>query len=109
MCFTGLRISGNEGSLTVGDTATLTCSSDLDVTMIEWLRDGEVVVSSTATVAELVLNQVNDSIHEVEYTCRVTSPYGSEERSTTVVVSGKKLPQLTSSAIAKPGLSLKTY
>ena len=48
--------------LIVGRAAGLTCSSDLDVTMAEWLYNGGVVQSSTGSQAQLLFNPVNDTI-----------------------------------------------
>jgi len=84
-------ITGNEIPLPVGDNATLTCSSDLDVNMVEWLYNGQVVVSSSGPQADLVFTPVNDSIHNTQYICRVTSPYGVQEYSSLIRVTGKQL------------------
>ena len=85
--YTGLQITGNDATLQVGRTASLTCSSDLDVTSIEWLHSGQVVATTTnQQELELVFSPVNDTIHGREYTCRVTSPYGAQERSVITTV-----------------------
>ena len=73
----------------VGTVATLTCSSDLDVTMTEWLYNGGVVQSSTSSQAQLLFNPVNDTIHNRQYTCRVTSPYGAQQQTITVTAEGR--------------------
>jgi len=84
-------ITGSDIPLTVGDNATLTCSSDLDVNMVEWLYNGQVVVSSSGPQADLMFTPVNDSIHNTQYICRVTSPYGVQEYSSSISVTGKQL------------------
>ena len=86
----GLQITGASAPLTVGDTAAITCSSDLDVSSIEWVYDDQVVLSSVGQQElELVFNPVNDTIHNKTYTCRVTSPYGVQEHKVTLTVTGK--------------------
>ena len=75
--------------LIVGTVATLTCSSDLDVTMTEWLYHGGVVQSSTGPQTQLLFNPVNDTIHNRQYTCRVTSPYGAQQQTITVTTEGR--------------------
>ena len=84
----GLQIEGSS-IVTVGQSASLTCSSDLDVSSIEWLYGGQVVARSTSRQElELEFNPVNDTIHGREYTCRVTSPYGSQEETVSIVAEG---------------------
>ena len=75
--------------MVVGERAVLQCNTDLDAVAVEWLYGGEVVVRSSAHSAELQFDPVNDSIHDRQYTCRVISPYGIQERNTTVTVTGK--------------------
>ena len=84
----GLQIAWQE-TLIVGETATLNCSSDLDVTMTEWWYSGAVVVSSTGPRAELIFNPVRDTFHSRRYSCRVTSPYGVQEQTIITIVEGK--------------------
>ena len=67
----------------------MTCSSDLDVTSIEWLYNLQVVSSSTASELQLVFSPVNDSVHGQEYTCRVTSSYGIQEQTVQPFVQSK--------------------
>ena len=74
--------------LIVGRASTLTCSSDLDVTMTEWLYNGGVVQSSTAPQTQLLFNPVNDTIHNRQYTCRVTSPYGVQQQTVIITAEG---------------------
>ena len=74
--------------LIVGRASTLTCSSDLDVTMTEWLYNGGVVQSSTGPHAQLLFNPVNDTIHNRQYTCRITSPYGVQQQTVIITAEG---------------------
>lgn len=77
----------------VGSCETLTCTTDLDVESIEWvLVRGpgmeEVVVSSTEQEANLVFAPINDSVHQLDYKCTITSPYGAQEQIITLVITG---------------------
>ena len=74
--------------LIVGRTSTLTCSSDLDVTMTEWLYNVGVVQSSTGPQTQLLFNPVNDTIHNRLYTCQVTSPYGVQQQTIIITAEG---------------------
>ena len=59
--------------LYVGQSATATCFSDTEASMIEWLYS-EMTLESNTSAKQLTLtfSQVNDSIHGEVYTCRVT-------------------------------------
>ena len=71
----GVSITRNQ--FTVGQSATARCSSDAPATRMEWLRDGVVVESAALTQQlDLVFSLVNDSIHDLVYTCRVTREMG---------------------------------
>ena len=90
MLYLGLRVHGNQAIFTVGQQASVVCSSDLDVNMIEWIYNYNVVVQSSAVdQLSLVFNPVNDSIHSRQYTCRVTSPYGIQEETIQVTAESK--------------------
>ena len=88
MLLLGLQVSMPD-VLIVGTVATLTCSSDLDVTTTEWLYNEGVVQSSTGPQAQLLFNPVNDTIHNRQYTCRVTSSYGAQQQTITVTAEGR--------------------
>ena len=70
---TGIQITGNEVPLTLGSSAQLICSSDLDIIVAEWLFDGRVIVRSEASQANLYIPAVNDSLHNRQYVCRITT------------------------------------
>lgn len=89
MIFSGLNIRRSSSVFTVGESASMTCSSDLDVTSIEWLYNLQVFSSSTASELQLVFSPVNDSINGQEYTCRVTSSYGIQEQTVQPFVQSK--------------------
>lgn len=71
---------------TVGQTASFSCSSDLDVNSVEWLHGHQVVLNTTNDHLDLSFSPVNDTIHNQNYICRVTSPYGIQEEIVQVVV-----------------------
>jgi hypothetical protein len=85
---TGIGITGNEAAVAVGTSLLLNCSSDLTILTAEWLYDDEVVAQSIATEALLAIPSVNDSLHNRQYRCRVTTPFGVQERNTTITVTG---------------------
>jgi len=75
--------------LTVGDTVSIVCSTDLDVTTIEWIRDGATVDNSSNQSLTLVLDPVSADHHNTQYTCRVTSPYSVQEETVNITVQSK--------------------
>jgi len=83
----GLRIVG-ASSLVLGDSTTLNCTSDLPIVSVEWIYNGAVIVQSSANGAILDIPLVNDSLHRRQYSCRVTSPFGVQEKNTTLIVTG---------------------
>ena len=86
----GLQITPSDDVFVVGESASLTCSSDLDVTTIEWSLDGQVVLSNTGQQdLELTFNVVPDTIHDNGYSCNITSPYGTQEATHRVTAEGR--------------------
>ena len=85
----GLVISGYNGQLNVGDNATISCTFDLEFTTIEWIYNNKVIVTSSSPQLGLSFSPVNDSIHGRQYTCRVTTQFGIQEKNVTVLVQGK--------------------
>jgi len=79
--------------LTVGDTVRIVCSTDLDVTKIEWIRDDIIVISSSSQSLTLLLDPVSTDHHNTQYTCRVSNPYGHgiQEDTVDVTVQSKSL------------------
>ena len=72
--------------LTIGDTVSIVCSTDLDITTIEWIRDGVTVSNSSSQSLTLLLDPVSAGHHNTQYTCRVTSPYGVQEETVDIIV-----------------------
>ena len=76
-----------EKNLIVSNSARFQCSSDLDVLQIQWYRDGNRVLVSTSD--DITLDPISTDDNGANYTCRVTSPYGDQERSVVLDVKGQ--------------------
>ena len=73
-----------------GNSATLSCTSDLDVIATEWLDGmGTLLLSGTSAVLDLVVDPVTSDLQGQLFTCRVTSPYGTQQQTVSVTVSGR--------------------
>ena len=79
----------NHGIIELGSTASITCSSDLGVSSIEWLYNGQVIESAEGAEAFLVIELVSDTLHDREYTCRARARFGNEERTFRIQVEGQ--------------------
>jgi len=62
--------------LTDGDTVPIVCSTDLDVTTIEWIRDDITVASSSSQSQTSLLDPVSTDYHNTQYTRRANNSYG---------------------------------
>ena len=105
----GIQVSSINMPLPYGSTVSIVCSTDLDVTTIEWIRDGvtvdtlatsnvtvDTLATSNVTVdtsssqsLTLVLDPVLADYHDTQYTCRVTSPHGVQEKTVDITVQRK--------------------
>lgn len=74
----------------MGSRLELNCSADLPILAAEWLHNDTVVAENVGSEAVLVIPAVNDSLHNEQYECRITTPFGVQERSTTLTVSGEE-------------------
>ena len=82
-------------NLTVGENATILCYSDLTVERVEWIFDGDVVVTSNNSQrADLVFSSVQEFLHNREYVCRAVTSYGTLERRITISVYSKQFSAL---------------
>ena len=70
---------------------SIVCSTDLDVMTIEWITDNTTVDNSSSQSLTLLLDPVSADHHNTQYTCRVTSPYGTQEETINVTVQSKFL------------------
>lgn len=64
------------------------CASDFAVTSIRWLYEDDIIVTSSASPAELVLSPVTDELHLRQYVCVVTTSFGVEQRTASISVQG---------------------
>ena len=71
----GITISGLEGPLTVGQSATITCDTDTTVSSIEWRDNSSNVVASAMNRAALDYHipVVTDDLHGQQYTCEAVA------------------------------------
>ena len=85
----GITVSGAEGSLTVGQSATLNCSTNISVSIIEWVYQSSVVDSAVGEPSLLLtIETVSDDLQGQEYTCRAVAEDGgvSTEYTASVVI-----------------------
>jgi len=59
--------------------------------MINWIKNGTIVASSSSQSLTLLLDPVSADHHNTQYTCRVTSPYGAQEKTIDITVQSKCL------------------
>ena len=72
---TGITLSGLESPLTVGQPATITCTTNIEVSSIEWMDQSSAVLSSATdqTVVEYTIPLVRDDLQGLQYTCRAVA------------------------------------
>ena len=72
---TGITLSGLESPLTVGQPATITCTTNTEVSSIEWRDDTSTVLSSATDqiVVEYTIPLVRDDLQGLQYTCRAVA------------------------------------
>ena len=83
--------------LTIGDTVSIVCSTDMDIATIEWIRTiimsgiryDFTVSNSSSQSLTLLLDPVSADHHNTQYTCRVTGPYGAQEETVNIIAPSK--------------------
>ena len=72
---TGIILSGLNQALTVGQSATITCSANIEVSSIEWMDETSAGLSSATdqTVVEYTIPLVRDDLQGLQYTCRAVA------------------------------------
>ena len=88
MIHTAMTIIGDT-NITVGERATFSCLTDLNVQKMEWTFNGVLVASSSSHLVNLTFVQVVDHLHNREYICRAITSYGTIERTITISVHSK--------------------
>ena len=85
--YSGINIT-EPGVFALGSDVSITCTSDFGVSSVEWLRDRQVVSSSTGSEGVLSIAAVNENYHGSQYTCRTTASFGTQERTINIQVEG---------------------
>ena len=85
----GIETNLTTNALVVGSHVKFMCSSDLDPQTVTWYQNGSSVASASASSKEVIINPVSTDDHEVTYSCIVVSPYGSQDRDTSLNVAGE--------------------
>lgn len=75
----GLQLTGLESSYDIGDTVSITCSTDLSVNRIVWLDPDDQEVASSETTLTLSLSSVTESLDGSQFLCRSESQFGNQE------------------------------
>ena len=72
---TGITLSGLDQALTVGQSATITCSTNIEVSSIEWRDETSAVLNSATdqTEVEYTIPLVRDDLQGLQYTCRAVA------------------------------------
>ena len=72
---TGITLSGLESPLTVGQPATITCTTNIEVSSIEWRNETSAVLSSATDQIEVeyTIPLVRDDLQGLQYTCRAVA------------------------------------
>ena len=78
-----------DANVSVGENATISCFSDLNIQRVEWLLNSDMIISSNSLQADLTFSPVQEYLHNREYTCRAVTAYGTLARSITIVVQSK--------------------
>jgi len=74
----GIAIGGLEQPLTVGESATLTCTLNIAVSRIEWRLGVRVLVNiMNQAVLDLDFPLVTDELQGQQYTCRAETAEGT--------------------------------
>ena len=79
---TGIILSGLDQALTVGQSAIITCSTNIEVSSIEWRDQTSVVLSSTMSggahsMLDYTIDLVSDDLQGQEYSCNAESADGT--------------------------------
>ena len=92
---TGITLSGLESPLTVGQPATITCTTNIEVSSIEWMDETSTVLNSATdqTVVEYTIPLVRDDLQGLQYTCRAVAGTTIYTETVEIQVVGKCMSQ----------------
>ena len=92
---TGITLSGLESPLTVGQSATITCTTNIEVSSIEWMDETSTVLNSATdqTEVEYTIPLVRDDLQGLQYTCRAVAGTTIYTETVEIQVVGKFMSQ----------------
>ena len=94
---TGITLSGLDLALTVGQSATITCSTNIEVSSIEWRDQSTAVLSSTISggthlMLDYTIDLASDDLQGQEYSCIAEAADGTMHTETVrIEVVGKSI------------------
>ena len=90
---TGITLSGLDPPLTVGQPATITCTTNIEVSSIEWRDETSTVLSNATdqTVVEYTIPLVRDDLQGLQYTCRAVAGTTIYTETVEIQVVGKSI------------------
>ena len=90
---TGITLSGLDQALTVGQSVTITCTTNINVSSIEWMDETSAVLNSTTdqTEVEYTIPLVRDDLQGLQYTCRAVAGTTNYTETVEIQVVGKSM------------------
>ena len=85
----GIKILRDQDVFIVGQSETITCTSDLGVSTVEWLGNNGPVFSVFGSSSVIHFDPVNDHDHNTNYTCTTVADFGSQERDIIILAEGQ--------------------
>ena len=88
---TGITISGLEQPLTVGQSATISCMTNVPVSSIEWRYQSSTMLNRTTdqTVLNYTISPVSDSLQGLQLTCRAVAGNTTYNETVEIKVKGE--------------------
>ena len=91
LCIIGIALFGVNQSLTVGQSATITCMTNIAVTSIEWRDQSSDVLASTThqTVLDYIISPVTDNLQGQQLMCVAVAGATTHTEAVVMLVEGK--------------------
>ena len=88
--FTDVTLSGLDETLTVGQSATITCMTNIPVTSIEWRDQSSALLASITnqTVLDYSISPVTDDLNGQQFTCVAVAGTTTYTETVEIVVEG---------------------
>ena len=88
---TGITISGLEQPLTVGQSATISCMTNVPVSSIDWRYQSSTMLNRTTdqTVLNYTISPVSDSLQGLQLTCRAVAGNTTYNETVEIKVKGE--------------------